>query len=279
MHPTRADNHSERRAMLARNAASTMCVVVCFLVRLLLQPVLHSKGPYAAFFIAVILTSWIGGLRVGLVTVGVSLALANIFFVRPKHLIGFDTPDQGINATLFVTVGIAVACVAHAQRQKTLELVESEGRYRRLVDEMGARAEREAMINRVSAAVRAHDSPDDIQNVAVTELGTLLNVDRCYFAIYDLKSGIVNVVNEWCREGIPKIRGEHAFSNTNAMFAELYKGAMTSIVADRDEHGLSEQTIANMKNLAIRARVSTALADTPDIMVTQSEAMAYQRPD
>jgi len=276
---TTPSNHTSRqsdvRASFLKFGMAAIVIAICFIVRLLLNPVLGTKGPYAAFLVAVVIAAWIGGLPVGLFTVAVSAILGDFYF-NPKHTFGFDSPDEIVNVTIFSTVGVAISAIGHAQRKRTLDLEDSEDRYRRLSAEVGARAEREAMINRVGVAVRAHDTADDIQSAAVGELGKLLKVDRSYFAIYNLRTGIVNVVNEWRGEGIPSIRGEHAFSNTTDMFDELYKGANTSMIVDRNQVGLSAQTIANMEKLQIRSRVSTALADSDGVMVTLTVAMAYE---
>jgi serine phosphatase RsbU (regulator of sigma subunit) len=264
------------RATLLSFGMAAVVIAVFFIVRLLLNPVLGTKGAFAPFFIAVVITAWIGGLRAGIFTVIVSALIGDYYFSAPQGHFGFGSVDAVLNLTIFTTVGIAISAIGGAQRRRTVDLENSEARYRRLSDEVGARAEREAMINRVSAAVRSHDNPDDIQAIAVAELGRLLEVERSYFAVYNLQIGIVNVVNEWRRDGIPSIRGEHAFSNTADMFDELYKGSSTSVIVDRNEQGLSPQTIANMEKLQIRSRVSTALADSDGVMVTLTVAMANE---
>jgi len=277
---TTPSNHTsgktDLRASLLRYGMATVVIGVCFFIRLLIHPVLGAKGVYAPFFIAVVVAAWIGGLRVGLYTVFASALAANYYLITPQHAIGLHSVDEIVNFTLFTTVGIAISAIGGAQRRRTVDLEISENRYRRLSDEVGARAEREAMINRIGIAVRAHDTPDEIQSTAVNELGALLKADRSYFATYNLRTGIVNVTNEWRVDGIPSIRGEHAFTNTANMFDELYKGASTAVIVDRNQEGLTPQTIANMEKLQIRSRVSTALADSDGVMVTLTVAMAHE---
>lgn len=274
MTKTPRDNQTPNsRARILRYGLAMLAVAVCFVIRLLLNPVLGDKGAYAPFFIAVLVASWVSGWRVGLFAIVLSVLIADYFFVPPTHTLGLHGDSEWMNATLFASVSLALTAIGHTQRQRTVQLAESERRYRRLSAEMSAHAERESMLNRVGAAVRAHTNPDDIQTAAVQELGKLLDVDRSYFAVYNIRTGIVNVTNEWTKEGVSSIRGEHVFVNTSTMFEELYKRSNTSVIDDRLETDLSPQTIANMERLEIRARVSTALTDSQDVMATLTVAM------
>ena len=101
---TTPSNHSSRRpdlrASVLRYGMAAVVIVICFIIRLLLNPVLGNKGPYAAFVIAVIIAVWIGGLRVGLFTVFVSAIIADYYFVNQKHDIGFHTVNEIVNGLL-----------------------------------------------------------------------------------------------------------------------------------------------------------------------------------
>jgi PAS domain S-box-containing protein len=143
----------------------------------------------------------------------------------------------------------------------------------RALREAEDRAEREALINRISEAMRTTFDPDEIQERAVTLLGQGLGADRCYFAVYDLIEGEVIIGNDWHRDDLADVRGVHRFKNTREMFQELYPKDPVSIIVDRDEASLSSQTVENMKSLHLRSRLSVAIADTKG-MSTLTAAMA-----
>ncbi|MCW3058576.1 MAG: serine phosphatase RsbU, regulator of sigma subunit [Capsulimonas sp.] len=149
----------------------------------------------------------------------------------------------------------------------------------RLLTGIQARAEREALINRIGGAIRAAVDPAQIQEIAVRHLGEALGVDRCYFAIYDLANDQVTVASEWRREDLPAIKGVHPFTNTAEMFQELYRNTPTSVIPDARNSSLSAQTRENMAALRLRSRVSVALYETETSMATLTAAMADVRRD
>jgi sigma-B regulation protein RsbU (phosphoserine phosphatase) len=142
--------------------------------------------------------------------------------------------------------------------------------------ELRARAEREQLLNRIGEAMRATLDPDEIQTRTASLLAEALGADRCYVATYELERGVVSVRTDWHRPGLESIKGDHAFSNTKRMFDELYRGSPTSIVINRDEAELSEQTKSNMQGIGIFSRVSVAFADPRSgHMATLTAAMSH----
>ena len=69
----------------------------------------------------------------------------------------------------------------------------------RLLAEARARAEQEALLNRISAAVRERQEPEDILRAAVSLLGQGLRADRTYFIRYDQARNSARVSQEWLR--------------------------------------------------------------------------------
>ena len=141
-----------------------------------------------------------------------------------------------------------------------------------LLKEQQARAEREALLNKVGQALRSLD-PEAVQAAVVELLGIALGADRCYFAIYDIKNTVVTVSGEWRRDGLSPIAGTYPFSNTAEMFAELYRDTNRSVIRDRLTASVSEQTKANMESLDLRSRISIALVDSDGLMATLTAAM------
>ncbi len=143
----------------------------------------------------------------------------------------------------------------------------------RVLTEAQNRAKTEELVSRIGDVMRTSLDPDEIQGIAVQMLGEALGADRCYFAIYNLAQGEVAIGRDWHRNDLPSAQGVHVYANTAQMFKELHPTGTTSIIVDRDTAALSEQTIANMKSLDIRSRISAALAD-PKGMATLTAAMA-----
>jgi PAS domain S-box-containing protein len=150
---------------------------------------------------------------------------------------------------------------------------------KRAEQEQIARAQREALINRINAALRSLSDPTEIQSTAVELLGVALGADRCYFALYDLSRPIVTVAAEFHRADLPPMRGVHTFQNTREMFAELYRSSSTSIINDTETASITAQTRANMESLRLRARVSVAVAEGNDQKATLTAAMSESARD
>jgi len=68
--------------------------------------------------------------------------------------------------------------------------------------EVRAQAEREALLNRIGAAVRSTSEPAGILRAAVTALGQGLNADRCYFVRYNQARDQGYISPEWLRSGL-----------------------------------------------------------------------------
>src|ERR1051326_8217045 len=71
----------------------------CTAVAFAIEPVLQDKTPFLPLTIAVILSSWYGGLTAGLTSTLLGFVIANYFFLRPRyHLLPIDTRDFALFA-------------------------------------------------------------------------------------------------------------------------------------------------------------------------------------
>lgn len=68
-----------------------------------------------------------------------------------------------------------------------------------------ARAEREAVLNRISLAIRSTLDSDVIQATVCRLLGEGLNADRCCISLYDTDGAVETIVGEWRRSGLPPL--------------------------------------------------------------------------
>jgi PAS domain S-box-containing protein len=158
--------------------------------------------------------------------------------------------------------------------QNVNERKKAENERERMLAEQRARAEREALLNRIGQALRDSSDTEAAQETAAALLGEALGADRCYFALYDLEGGTVLIARDWHRADLPSIRGIHPFANTAEMFRELYQDSNTSVISDAQAASLSAQTLANVESLQIRSRISVALADAEGLAATLTAAMA-----
>src|SRR5262252_4955565 len=88
-------------------------VAIALGLRMLLDPVLGDREPFATFYMAIALTGWFGGLGPSLATVGVGYLAAGWFFVAPRGELlpaELDAADA-VDFVLYVGVGLVIAAV------------------------------------------------------------------------------------------------------------------------------------------------------------------------
>jgi K+-sensing histidine kinase KdpD len=127
---------------------AVLVVGLALLVKLLLDPLIEEESPFLLFFGAVIVSAWVGGLRVGLFAVALAALVVNYFFLSPPNTLWLDDFGQGLRLTLFVvegaSVSLLVAAISSAKRHAEVRplqprrdqenLWESEERFRLLVE-------------------------------------------------------------------------------------------------------------------------------------------------
>lgn len=114
----------------------------------------------------------------------------------------------------------------------TAEVTRQNRALAREAEEQCARAEREALLNRISSAVRRAASPDQVLETAVRELGQALSADRCYYAAYDQQADTATVGPDWHREGLPTLAGQYPMSRFAINRDPVYTAGRTQAVAD-----------------------------------------------
>jgi PAS domain S-box-containing protein len=80
---------------------------------------------------------------------------------------------------------------------------------RRDAEQLSEQASREALINRITRAVRQSLDTGEVFRAAVSELGPHLNVDRCSLFMIDAEAGVVRNVAEYHAPGIEPAGSEH----------------------------------------------------------------------
>jgi PAS domain S-box-containing protein len=149
---------------------------IAVLVSLLLEPLL-SQTIGAFFFIAVILSTYYGGIRTGIVAAILSTLAINYFFIPPAY--AFSIKD--ISDLVRLVVFLVVAWTIHSLNQ---DLRRSEQKITRLHQQileeqtLQQRIERERMIARIAGRVRESLNLRDILTTTVEEVRQFLRTDR-----------------------------------------------------------------------------------------------------
>jgi signal transduction histidine kinase len=140
-----------RLGLVASLATAIAIPAAAYAIESFARPVAQTL-PFALFFIAVAISSWLGGGRAGLLSTAVSAVLA-YFFLRGSPL-GPDATRAAAAAALFVPVGSVVVLVVSMtrfglrERERAAEVVrESEARERARAEEL------EALMDAVPAMV------------------------------------------------------------------------------------------------------------------------------
>ena len=88
---------------------------------------------------------------------------------------------------------------------------------RRIAEELAERAERESLLNRIGAALRATLDPEIVQARAMTVLGRELGADRCYYGLFDESYDQIRIGRDWHRDDLPALAGEYPLSGTRPL--------------------------------------------------------------
>lgn len=117
-----------------------------------------------------------------------------------------------------------------------------------LVAKLQAQAEREALLNRITAAIRASLEPREILHTTVEELGKTLNVAHCFIGLANLTSEKIIIESEYCAPGIEPIAGRVIDQRFLQELCEIEKSGSyfsTSNVL-KDEKGRQLQEVMNL---------------------------------
>ena len=95
---------------------SLIAIVVAFIARWLLDPVLGDHIPFATFFIAVAFAAWLGGLRPALLATGLGFVLAWYCFIPTRFSFELKELQHTIGLAVYLTVGFALAGFGEATR-------------------------------------------------------------------------------------------------------------------------------------------------------------------
>lgn len=133
-----------------------------------------------------------------------------------------------------------------------------QGEREALLAAVQAQAQREALLNRINAAIRATTDPEAIQEVVASLVGEALGVDRCYFSAYDNEGGVVRITRDWRRPGLPSVAGEYPLSSYGGYIETLYAHG-TAAIADSQDPAVPPEVGRVLTGFGIRAFLAVPL--------------------
>jgi K+-sensing histidine kinase KdpD len=151
-----AEEPASTRPWAVGYGAAAVAVMLALLFQILLIPLFGARpnaSPFMAFFAAVMVAAWFGGLGPGLLATGLSVLLSWYFFLSPRYSFDLEGFGQGLRLIVFVVEGAIIGLLAesmHSSRREaetrarefgTSELVvRARARQQAAVAELGQRA-------------------------------------------------------------------------------------------------------------------------------------------
>jgi len=121
--------HERPRARLVAYGVAVLGPAVTLLVRWPLEVALGDRVLYMAFFPAVILAAYFGGLWPGLLATSLSALAATYFLVEPLHSLEITTVRDAIALSLFVLVGTIISGLSESLHRSRRRIIADERRY------------------------------------------------------------------------------------------------------------------------------------------------------
>jgi PAS domain S-box-containing protein len=155
------------------------------------------------------------------------------------------------------------------------DLKQAQEELERLYVQERTRAEREAVLARIGAAIRASLPPAEVQAIAVEALGQALGADRCYFATVDATHDQIVVGRDYCAQGIPPLAGTYRLSQFAVDIEQVFGGGKTLAVSDTQDAqealaaGLpwNGQTAAVLAQMRVRSLINVPYRDAQGKLV------------
>ncbi|MBV8855893.1 MAG: PAS domain-containing protein [Acidobacteria bacterium] len=132
-------------------------------------------------------------------------------------------------------------------------------------EKLAAQAEREALVNRITRAVRHSLDADEVFRAATRELGRQLGVDRCAVFMLDREAGVVRTQAVYTAPGVAPAAGEYPLPLVNNLVEAIRE---TGVLAFEDvEHDPSIRHVYEkiLKGLGTRSIMYVAIRVGDDV--------------
>jgi PAS domain S-box-containing protein len=107
------------------------------LLRLSLDPLWDSKLPFSLFYLAIMISAWLGGLGPGLVTTSLSAAAVAYFWIEPYRSLWVKNTADLSGLMVFLFIGVLISVLNEAWRLSTRTISQSEERLRVTLESIG----------------------------------------------------------------------------------------------------------------------------------------------
>jgi PAS domain S-box-containing protein len=109
---------------------AVIATVTAALLRWLLDPLLHDQMPFVLFFLAVIVSAWVGGFRSGILATLLGLILSWYFFISPRWSFLVERSEDIVALIVFAIASVAIAALGGSMRkaQKRSHAAEKQAR-------------------------------------------------------------------------------------------------------------------------------------------------------
>lgn len=145
---------------------------------------------------------------------------------------------------------------------------------RRVEKQIQARANREALVNRIGEALRGSMDPDDIQYTAVAALGDALKADRCYFMTYDYSADYAWAGRDWRRSDLASLAGQYRTSELRLHPNRLYRPGKTLVVDDVQSGFFPDLLVNDFNRFKMRSLIGVPIYEDGQLAATLLVAMA-----
>ena len=159
-------NKGQSTRLVSRYLVAVLSVALVFLLRLALAPILNERFPYILFSIAVMVSTFYGGVRPGLLSGALSIVLGHVFFVNPYPALMLEKTADGIAIVLFIAFTGTINLIGYRLRQATTQAAEGEKRMSEVLESIADnfialdREWRFVYINRAAEAVMQRPRED-----------------------------------------------------------------------------------------------------------------------
>lgn len=99
---------------LRRYLVAILTVTLALLLKLLLTHLIAHESPFLLFFGAVMVSTWYGGLRPGLLATALAAFISDYFFLGPAYSVLGNKPGETLELSLFVLQGMLVSVLISA---------------------------------------------------------------------------------------------------------------------------------------------------------------------
>ncbi|HEX8335578.1 MAG TPA: PAS domain-containing protein, partial [Pyrinomonadaceae bacterium] len=131
--------------------------------------------------------------------------------------------------------------------------------------QLAAQAEREALINRITRAVRQSLDAAEVFRAATRELGVQLGVDRCSVFMLDREAGVVRTQAVYTAPGVAAAASEYPLPHVSRLVESIYETGV--LVFEDVEHDPSIRPVYEkiLKGLGTRSMMYVAIRVGDDV--------------